>query len=253
MLTLEDPVVSRLRRHDRDRFLATLFAPAERRPGLWALLAFNFEIARIRETVSQKLLGQIRLQWWREVLEQAYGGHPVRRHEIATPLAGSIRRWGIGRAGLEAMIDGRERDLDDRPLADLAELAAYAEATSSRLVESMLPVLGVAGDPAHEAARHAGRAWALVGLVRAEPYRQAPFLPPDPQGLVPAAARKAIEAARALRRSVPRTALPALLPLRLADRYLGRIERRGHDPRAAALPDPLAAARLSWGRLVGRY
>lgn len=55
-----------LQRLDPDRWLTTLFAPDASRPGLFALYAFNAEIARARESVSQPMIGQIRLQWWRE-------------------------------------------------------------------------------------------------------------------------------------------------------------------------------------------
>src|ERR1700721_1302405 len=90
-------LVETVRRYDRDRFLATLFAPASLRPDLWALLAFNLETARVREVVSQPILGQIRLQWWRDAIEEIYDGKPARRHEVATPLAETIKRHGLSR------------------------------------------------------------------------------------------------------------------------------------------------------------
>jgi phytoene synthase len=58
-------VAELVRRHDRDRYMTALFAPAARREALFALYAFNYEIARVREAVTQPTLGQIRLQWWR--------------------------------------------------------------------------------------------------------------------------------------------------------------------------------------------
>ncbi len=70
-----------LRRYDYDRFLTGLFAPAGRREALYAVYAFNLEIARTREAVSEPMLGQIRLQWWREAIEEIYAGR-VRRHEV---------------------------------------------------------------------------------------------------------------------------------------------------------------------------
>ena len=263
----DDPLVRTLRRHERERFLASLFAPADRRAGLWALLAFNFEIARVRETVSQPLLGQIRLQWWRDVLDEAYGGRPVRRHAVATPLAETIRRWPVRRDRLDALIDGRERDLDPSPPATLAELDAYAEATSSRLHEAMLDVLGVTEPAAIEAARAIGAGWALTGLVRAIPFHAASgrnWLPQeldaeaDPRAAVRrivALARSRLATARARQGSVPRAALPALLPGRLVDRHLARIAAAGFDPAAPALamPDPWTALRLWWAATLGRF
>ena len=76
--------------HDRDRYRTALFAPPDRREALFALYAFNYEIARVRESVTTPMLGQIRLQWWREVVEAAYAGMPRRTHEVAVPLAATI-------------------------------------------------------------------------------------------------------------------------------------------------------------------
>src|SRR5829696_7494880 len=74
-----------VRAHDRDRFQTALFAPAGRREALFALYAFNYEVARVRESVTQPMLGHIRLQWWREVVGAAYAGGPVREHVVAGP------------------------------------------------------------------------------------------------------------------------------------------------------------------------
>src|SRR5437588_1275677 len=81
------PVAALVRRHDRDRFQTVLFAPAARREALFALYAFNYEIARVRESVMQPMLGQIRLQWWRENIAAAFEGGFIRHHPILEPLA----------------------------------------------------------------------------------------------------------------------------------------------------------------------
>src|SRR5436309_9863777 len=97
-----------VRRHDRDRYQTALFAPAERREALLALYAFNYEIARVRETVSEPMLGQIRLQWWREVLDAAYAGAPPRQHPVVVPLAAAIREFELSRGYFDRLIDSRE-------------------------------------------------------------------------------------------------------------------------------------------------
>ena len=268
-----------LRRHDRDRFLATLCAPAARQPALWALLGFNYEIARVREIVTQPMLGQIRLQWWRDALDEIYEGKPVRRHEVATPLAAAIRDHRITRAYLDGMIDARERDLAGEPPATLLDLEAYLEATSSSLLQAEIAVL--AGAEGGAAARHIGIAWGLVGLIRAVPFHAAArfihipaeiaqaadlheqdvfALRPTPP-LAAALARLAkaaqghLAAARRHRQELPRGALPPLLIARLARHYLQQLAASGYDPYTPAvqLTDPLAAWRLSWGRMIGRY
>src|SRR5262249_30480209 len=144
--------------------------PIRRREGLLALYAFNYEIARVRETVTQPMLGQIRLQWWREVLDAAYDGTPRRRHPTAEPLTAAIRVFGLPRAPFDRLVDTRERDLSDEPPVTLAELEAYADGTSSPLVGLALELLGAPMGSFEETAREVGTGYALAGMVRAMPF-----------------------------------------------------------------------------------
>src|SRR3977135_1200001 len=100
-----------VRHHDPDRYQTALVAPARRREGLLALYAFNYEVARVRETVTQPMLGQIRLQWWREVLDAAYAGAPARQHPVAVPLSAVLPRFGVSRGPFDRLIDTRESGL----------------------------------------------------------------------------------------------------------------------------------------------
>src|SRR3954470_4745305 len=100
---MNQAIAALVRQHDPDRFLTALFAPSDKRDALLTLYAFNHELARAREAVSEPGLALIRLQWWREVVEGA-----LRRHPVATPLAAAIAA-GLFEAGdLLAMIDARE-------------------------------------------------------------------------------------------------------------------------------------------------
>jgi len=101
------PCATLVRTHDPDRFLATLFAPPAGREALFTLYAFNHELARAREAVSEPTLALIRLQWWREVVEGT-----AKRHEVATPLSAAIAQGALLPADLMAMIDGREVEAD---------------------------------------------------------------------------------------------------------------------------------------------
>ena len=93
---LSPGLAARARAADPDRYLCALFADAPRRGALFALILFNAEIARVREVVSEPMLGQIRLQWWREAIDEIYRGQG-RRHEVADPLAAATNipgaRW----------------------------------------------------------------------------------------------------------------------------------------------------------------
>src|SRR5438105_11594007 len=163
------PVAALVRRHDRDRYQTVLFAPAARREALFALYAFNYEIARVRESVTQPMLGQIRLQWWRENIAAAFEDGPVRHHPVAEALTGAIRGLALTRAHFDRLIDARETDLDDQPPPSLAALEEYAEASSGRLLQLALEMLGVHDPGAGEAGLHVGIAYSLAGLLRAMP------------------------------------------------------------------------------------
>ena len=277
-----DPVgecAALVRRHDRDRYLAALTAPRESRAALVALYAFNLEIARVRETASEPILGRIRLQWWRETLDAICNGGPVRQHAVALALAEAIRRGGLDRAALGRMIEGREFDLEDRQPATLDALVAYADATSGTLAVLAMTTLGVHGEGAQLAAREAGIAWALAGLLRAVPFHAAQrrvYLPRNEidddaalrqlfagrsddrlaraVAVVAERARGHLATARAHRYTVPRAGLAALLPSVLIEGDLAELERARFDAFAARGGTPIARqARLMWAALCGRY
>ncbi|MBK3798291.1 squalene/phytoene synthase family protein [Azospirillum brasilense] len=270
-----------VRKYDNDRFLTCLFAPAERRESLFALYAFNLEIAKTREVVTEPVLGQMRLQFWRDGLDKIYEGAAVPKHAVMEPLAAAVREGGLSRALFDRLIDAREADLDDTPPANLSCLVNYAEVTGAPLVQLALEILGAKGPEAMEAGRQAGIGYALAGIVRAVPFharQHRQLLPADrmaahgakPGDLfelrstpelrpvareVAEAARDHLAKARALRRSVPRAALSALLPAVLAGLHLDVLAREGNDPFAARvlMPHPLRHAKLAWAALRGRF
>src|ERR1700722_17320048 len=159
-----------LRRHDRDRYQTALFAPADRRRALFVLYAFNYEVARIREAVHEPMLGLIRLQWWRDALEEIYAGARPRRHEIVAPLAAAIRAHGLSQAYFTALLDARARDMDENPPESLAALEAYASDVSGSLTLLALEILGIENPIARSAGSAIGTAYALSGLLAAAPF-----------------------------------------------------------------------------------
>ncbi|MCP5365955.1 MAG: squalene/phytoene synthase family protein [Hyphomicrobiales bacterium] len=261
------------RRHDRDRLLCALFAAPGPRDALVALLAFNLEAARVRETVSEPLIGLMRLQWWRDALDPIFAGTPP-HHQVAMPLSAAVRAHGLSRRHFERLLDARRFDLEDEPPATLADLESYAEATSGGLTLLALEALGARGDAAREAGRRVGIAWALAGLMRAVPYHARlgkSFLPADraaaaglPPGVlfddrhrdrhrdgiaavvqaVAGAAAGHLRAARDLRPGVEAAARPALLPAALADGHLADLRRARFDPFARP-PRPTGPGRMA--------
>jgi len=270
-----------LRQHDRDRYLTTLLAPAERRAALTALYAFNFEVAKTREIVREPLLGRIRLEWWREAIDEIYRGRTPRQHEVVGPLAAAIERHDLTRYHFDRLIAAREGDLADEPPPSLAALEAYAEDTAARLVRLALEILDARDEGSGAAGRHVGIAWALIGVIRALPVQArlrrlslpadliteagldvAQFLELKPSPalarIVERLAERAHEhlaASRAERGAIPRRAGAALLPAVLGDWHLGRLARRRYDPFAPELArtDTLASWRLALASWRGRF
>jgi len=269
-----------IRRYDSDRYATALFAPASRRPALYALYAFNLEIAKVREVTSQPLLGEMRLQWWRESLDGIMAGTP-RQHAVAIALSEALRTHRLDRRRLDRLIDARSADLDDEPPATVGALTAYVEGTSATLIELALEALDARDEAAMEAGRLIGIAWGLTGLLRAIPFHARArrlYLPADlsaeaglsssdllalrPQPAlrtvvrtIAEMARDRLAAARRLRTEVPQRAVPALLTATLASGYLGLLRRAEYDPfdpRAAA-PLPSRSWRLLAVRATGRY
>jgi 15-cis-phytoene synthase len=214
---------------DKDRFLSCLFAPADARPHLFALYAFNVEIARIRETVSEPQVGLVRQQWWVDTIDEIYAGRTP-DHPVAQALVAAIAKGDLPKHALHNLILTREFDLFDDPMPSLADLEGYLGETSSSLIQMAALILGK-GAP--EAAGLAGVAFGLAGVLRLQKTR---YLPREMvQNLgerqtitrLCAHARKRLKEARALRRSIPDSAMPAFLPVSLTKLYLSRIERGG--------------------------
>ncbi len=238
---MPDPLAAFVRRHDPDRFLTALFAPAEKRGALLALYAFNHELARAREVVSEPPLALIRLQWWREVVEGA-----PRRHEVAEPLSAAIASGSLEPDDLLPLIDAREMEADPS-IPTLDAWRDYLLGTAGGVSVAAARLLGAA-EP--ERARPFGAAYGGAGVLRSAAIlaRQGRCLLPEDvlarHGLSPEHVTAAPESALAsgvlsalaaeVRALLPgrvpaalrRRALSAVLPAVLARRDLRRIGRR---------------------------
>jgi 15-cis-phytoene synthase len=247
---------SLVREGDPDRYWASVFAPADKRPHLHAIHAFNFEIARVRDAVREAMVGEIRLQWWRDALQGEARGD-VRANPVAAALDDTIVKFRLPRQALVTLIDARIFDLYDDPMPSLNDLEGYCGETSSSLIQLASIVLMDGTDPGSaDAAGHAGVAYAMTGLLRAFPWhaRQGQvFVPADilarhgvvrddivtgrgGPGLKSALAdmraviRRHLEQVRTLRPTIPPAAAPAFRPLALVEPYLKAMEKRDYDP-----------------------
>ncbi|MEJ1159479.1 phytoene/squalene synthase family protein [Prosthecomicrobium sp. N25] len=249
-------VAEEVRATDKDRYLAGLFAPSAARPHLYALTAFSGEIARVRDRVSDPLPGEVRLQWWHDLLEGTARGE-AGAHPVAAALLDTVERFRLPRAALTRLIEARSFDLYDDPMPTLNDLEGYAGETASALIQLSAIVLAGGRDPGTaEAAGHAGVAYAITGLLRAVGFHAARgqvYVPADvldrygaqradvlagrstPAILAALTemrghARKHLARTRALMPSVPVETGPAFLAVALVEPYLARMEKLGGDP-----------------------
>ena len=244
-----------VRTHDFIRYASTLFVPAAQRRALLAIYAFNVEISRVRELVSQPLPGEVRLQWWTDMLAGAgHGG--VEGNPVAAELKLAIHNWPLPVERLSRLIDEHQFDLYNDPMPTMAALEGYINDTSSALFSLGAGIMGGPSDEIDHLARHAGLAQGLAQVIAALPLdasrrqlfvplqllesrgsgmdevfagRQTPKLRRALDQLI-GEAREHLRTAFALLASVPPEARPVFLPLALVARELERMSRADSDP-----------------------
>jgi phytoene synthase len=238
-----------LRDVDSDRYLATLYAPADKRADLATLYLFNAEIAAIRDRVHEPLPGEIRIQWWRDALASGdAGGHP-----LAGDLLDVMRRHRLPGDAFDRMLEARIFDLYDDPMPARGDLEGYLGDTASALIQLVALVLdGDAAPRWASAAGHGGCAQGIAGLLRLLPVHRARgqcYLPADMLASVGTdrsvqdsedreAAGRAVSAMAALgidhakrfetaAHGLPAVLRPAFLPVAPAPAYLARAAALG--------------------------
>ena len=240
---------------DPDRYASALFASGACRERLFALYAFNVELARIGEQVSEPQLGEIRLQWWRDALDRACAGETTGQ-PVADALGLAVRECDLSRRSLADLIDARRFDVSVRIMPDTAALDDYLAKTAGALFKLACEI-GMAGGRAAEpraleqAVRTAGIAYGLTGLMRAlsvHVRRGRVDIPEDGllrHGTSPAqllageggeglselladlreTARGALKSATQHLAELPPAAQTAFLPLALVDPYLSALQK----------------------------
>ncbi len=264
-----DADLSALRQGDPDRYLSTLYAPADKRAALAVLYGFNAEIAGIRDRIHEPLPGEIRIQWWRNALAggaQATAGHP-----LASTLSDVIVRYRLPLDAFDRYLEARVFDLYDDPMPSRTDLEGYCGETASALIQLAGLVLAPeAATGFASAAGHAGCAQGIAGLLRLLPLHRSRgqcYLPADVlaaagtsredflAGSDRAGTARAIAAMVALgrehaaqfeaeARGMPSALRPAFLPAALATAYLDRVTALGDE--AATQPADISALRRHW-------
>ena len=245
-----------VRRYDHDRFLTTLFAPSIVRERLLTLYAFNVEIARIREIVSEPIIGQMRLQWWRDVLSALkHGDPPPKGHPVTESLAALITRYGLSMPLFMTLLDAREQDLAEAPPDTMEDLVEYCHHTSASLSLLAMETLALEDETTIEVAQSIAIAWALTGIARSVRHHalagrvmlpkqmldecglavqnlQSPETAQRAGPIIRAVANQAhqhLDRARELSSRVDLRAMPVLLPATLASRYLHTLAQSNYD------------------------
>ena len=257
-----------VRNHDFPRYAATLFAPAAERRALLALYAFNVEIVRVRDQVSQPLPGEIRFQWWTDLFSGLVHGS-AEGNPVAAELLRAIRDFNLPVEPLSLLVDEHQFDLYNDPMPTMTALEGYLAATSSALFALAARIMGEASDASEHLARHAGlaqgMAQVIANLPRDSAHRQL-FLPqqfltghgcgiedvfagkqtPHLNAVLDqlmGEARQHLATASSLLVQVAPPARAAFLPLSQARAELDRLSRPGRNPFA---PQPVSRLRTLW-------
>jgi phytoene synthase len=257
-----------VRSHDFPRYAATLFAPAAERRALLALYAFNVEIVRVRDQVSQPLPGEIRFQWWTDLFSGLVHGS-AEGNPVAAELLRAIRDFDLPVEPLSLLVDEHQFDLYNDPMPTLTALEGYLAATCSSLFALAARIMAGTSDAAEHLARHAGLAQGIaqviVNLPRDASHRQL-FLPqqlltnhgcatedvfagketPELHAVLDqliGEARQHLATASSLLMQVPPSVRPAFLPLSQARATLDRLARRGRN---SFVPQPVSRLRTLW-------
>ena len=257
-----------VRTHDFVRYVSTLFVPAAERRALLAIYAFNAEISRVYEQVSQPLPGEMRLQWWTDMLAGAgHGG--IEGNPVAAELLQVIRDYRLPVDPLSRLIDEHQFDLYNDPMPSMAALEGYINDTSSALFSLAGRIVSRPSEAVDHLARHAGFAQGLVQVIEKLPWdaaRRQLFVPLQllqqhgsgieevfsgkQTGGTRAAvdqligeAREHLETAFELLAGVPPEVRPVFLPLALVRRDLKWMSRADSDP---FVPRPTSRVRTLW-------
>ncbi len=215
---MNNPCLDIVRAGDKDIFLSTLFAPAEKQPDLFALAAFQVEVNRIPALVSEPQIGEIRLQWWQDTLDAMAKGQ-AQDHPVAQALAVCITRHGLPFAPLKRFVEAKGHDLYGEPFADVLKLETRLGQTQSAFFQ--LACIVIAPDIAGTAATASGLGGVAFGLARGlATAGEVLSVAGATREVLAALARQRLAEFNVALKTLPRELKVALLPVSLCDLYL---------------------------------
>ncbi len=238
-------------RGDPDRFAAAMAAPVAARPVLFPIYAFNLEVARAPWVTQETMIAEMRLQWWRDAMDEIAAGGFVRRHEVVTPLAHVLDARGAQL--LETLVAARRWDIYRDPFEDAGHFDRYLIETSGHLMLASARALG-----ARDEAPYLDIGWAagLASFLRAIPELERQGRVPLVDGRDEAVAKLAQDGLNRLKRAgtVAKPARPAVLAAWQAGPILRQAaaEPQRVKDGALGLSEFQRRTRLSWAALTGR-
>ncbi|XP_078690005.1 NADH dehydrogenase (ubiquinone) complex I, assembly factor 6-like [Branchiostoma floridae x Branchiostoma belcheri] len=239
-----------VRKHDYENYLCVLLLPSAAHQAAFAVRAFNVELALVRDSVTDKNIGKMRMQFWKDTLADIYQERPPQQ-PVAQELAKAVDSCGLTKRWFSRILDNRIENLDDQPHRNLSALEDYSEQTVSSVLYLTLEILGIKDVHADHAASHIGKAIGICTALRAAPYlanRRRVFLPMDVMiqcGVsqedivrgrqdqkvkdvmyeIASLSHSHLEKARSLKKDVPKKSMSAFLPALSCDFYLKRIQK----------------------------
>ncbi|WP_455475605.1 phytoene/squalene synthase family protein [Bartonella sp. B17] len=155
-----------LRATDRDRYISVLFVPKEKRRALAALYAFNAEVARIHENVRDPLIGEMRLRWWYDAIDNNEM-HSSKSNPILNDLFMAITSFNLPKSAFLQYCDAHILDLYHEPIPTIHDLESYCGKTASIILQLSCQILDFdAAQKFTDACKHGGIAQKLSGVLR---------------------------------------------------------------------------------------
>jgi phytoene synthase len=263
-----------VRAADKDRYLATLFAPADKRGALFALYAFAHEIATVRDRAREPMPGEIRMQWWRDVLNGERGGE-ANANPVAAALMDAVARFALPAPRLIDLIEAHAFDLYDDPVPNLDVLDGYLRRTAATVFDLAALICGARCEYASERAAIAYGITALLRAFALHASRRQLYVPTlfleqgmtpeeifagqsspwlvNALGMLRTRAREHLAAFESQLAGVPSATMPAFLPVALVPGYLAVMESRDYDPFRTSVEVPQWRRQWVLWRAARRY
>lgn len=206
-----DACAALVEKGDADRFRATMAAPVASRNLLFALYAFNVEVTRAPWVTQEPMIAEMRLQWWRDALEETAAGK-ARKHEVVDELSGILDAKAC--EDLDQLVAARRWDCYKDAFEDATHLEEYIDKTAGNLMWTAARLLGAASEPVVRDFAFAG---GVANLLKAVPELEARGRKPLVDGTeagVKSLAEQALlrlKRAKSARHTVSKAAAPALL------------------------------------------